>query len=175
MFTHKKQVRNKKNRKKTGQMAKQGVYYTIMKILVINGPNLQLLGRRKAEFYGTGTLAELEETLKGVAESLGVDVDFFQSNHEGALCDVVADAIGKVDGIVINPAAYTHTSVALRDALEAARIPAIEVHLSNITARDEFRKISLTAPVCIGQIAGLGADGYEWAMRALVKKLKENS
>lgn len=175
MFTHKKQVRIKKNRKKTGQMAKQGVYYAIMKILVINGPNLQLLGRRKAEFYGTGTLAELEETLKGVAESLGVDVDFFQSNHEGALCDVVADAIGKVDGIVINPAAYTHTSVALRDALEAARIPAIEVHLSNINARDEFRKISLTAPVCIGQIAGLGADGYEWAMRALVKKLKENS
>ncbi|MBR4885125.1 MAG: type II 3-dehydroquinate dehydratase, partial [Lentisphaeria bacterium] len=93
----------------------------------------------------------------------------------GALCDVIADAIGKFDGIVINPAAYTHTSVALRDALEAARIPAIEVHLSNINARDEFRKISLTAPVCIGQIAGLGADGYEWAMRALVKKLKERS
>lgn len=165
----------KKMRKKLDKMQKRVYINTIMKILVINGPNLQLLGRRKAEFYGTGTLAELEETLKGVAVSLGVDVDFFQSNHEGALCDVIADAIGKVDGIVINPAAYTHTSVALRDALEAARIPAVEVHLSNINARDEFRKISLIAPVCIGQIAGLGADGYEWAMRALVKKLKENS
>ncbi len=142
-----------------------------MKILVINGPNLQLLGRRKAEFYGTGTLAELEETLRGVAAELAVDIEFLQSNHEGVLVDAIADAIGRVDGIVINPAAYTHTSIALRDALEAARIPAVEVHLSNINARDEFRKVSLTAPMCIGQIAGLGADSYEWALRALVKKL----
>ncbi len=142
-----------------------------IKILVINGPNLQLLGRRKAEYYGTGTLAELEEMLRGVAAELAVGIEFLQSNHEGVLVDAIADAIGKFDGIVINPAAYTHTSIALRDALEAARIPAVEVHLSNINARDEFRKVSLTAPMCIGQIAGLGADSYEWALRALVKKL----
>ncbi len=133
---------------------------------------MQLLGRRKAEFYGTGTLAELESSLRIVAEELGVAIDFVQSNHEGVLCDVIADAIGVYDGIVINPAAYTHTSVALRDALEAARIPAIEVHLSNIQARDDFRKVSLTAPVCIGQILGLGSDTYEWALRALVRKLQ---
>lgn len=142
-----------------------------MKILIINGPNMQLLGIRKAEYYGVKTLAEIEESLQNTARELQVDIEFFQSNHEGDLCDKVAESIGCVDGIVINPAAYTHTSVALRDALEAARIPAVEVHLSNINARDEFRKISLTAPVCIGQIAGLGADGYEWALRALVRKL----
>lgn len=145
----------------------------IMKILVINGPNLQLLGRRKAEFYGTGTLAELENDLRGVAAELAIDIEFLQSNHEGVLVDAVADAIGRFDGIVINPAAYTHTSIALRDALEAARIPAVEVHLSNISGRDEFRQVSLTAPMCIGQITGLGADSYEWALRALVKKLRQ--
>lgn len=144
-----------------------------MKILVMNGPNMQLLGIRKAEYYGVKTLAEIEQSLCETAEDLQVDIEFYQSNHEGDLCDKIAESIGRVDGIIINPAAYTHTSVALRDALEAARIPAVEVHLSNINARDEFRKISLTAPVCIGQIAGLGADGYEWALRALVRKLSE--
>ena len=145
------------------------------KILIMNGPNINMTGLREKNVYGTQTFEDLTAMIAAEGEKLGCELRFFQSNHEGALCDVVADAIGKVDGIVINPAAYTHTSVALRDALEAARIPALEVHLSNINARDEFRKISLTAPVCIGQIAGLGADGYEWAMRALVKKLKENS
>ena len=144
-----------------------------MKILVINGPNLQLLGRRKAEFYGTRTLPEIEKDLRNTAAELGVELDFMQSNHEGVLVDAVAAAIGTVDGIVINPAAYTHTSIALRDALEAARIPAVEVHLSNVSARDDFRRVSLTAPMCLGQIAGLGADGYEWALRALVRRLKE--
>lgn len=144
----------------------------IMKILVINGPNLQLLGRRKAEHYGTRTLPEIEEMLQKVAADLGVEMDFMQSNHEGVIVDRIAAAITEgVDGIVINPAAYTHTSIAIRDALEAARIPAVEVHLSNVNARDEFRKISLTAPMCIGQITGLSADGYEWAMRALVRHL----
>ena len=142
-----------------------------MKILVINGPNLQLLGRRKAEFYGTVTLPEIESRLRTVARELGVELDFMQSNHEGVLVDRIAEAIGNVDGIVINPAAYTHTSIALRDALEAARIPAIEVHLSNVAARDDFRRVSMTAEVCIGQIAGLGSDGYEWALRALVRRL----
>ena len=145
-----------------------------MKILVMNGPNLQLLGRRKAEFYGTRTLPEIEEMLQKVAAELGVEMEFMQSNHEGVLVDCVAEAItGGIDGIVINPAAYTHTSIALRDALEAARIPAVEVHLSNVASRDEFRKVSLTAPMCIGQITGLGADGYEWAMRALVRYLEQ--
>ena len=145
-----------------------------MKILVMNGPNLQLLGRRKAEFYGTRTLPEIEIMLQKVAAELGVEMEFMQSNHEGVLVDCVAEAItGGIDGIVINPAAYTHTSIALRDALEAARIPAVEVHLSNVASRDEFRKVSLTAPMCIGQITGLGADGYEWAMRALVRYLEQ--
>ena len=138
----------------------------------MNGPNLQLLGRRKAEFYGTRTLPEIETMLQNVAAELGVDLEFMQSNHEGVLVDRVAAAITDgTDGIVINPAAYTHTSIALRDALEAARIPAVEVHLSNVASRDEFRKLSLTAPMCIGQITGLGADGYEWALRALVHYL----
>lgn len=146
-----------------------------MKILVLNGPNLQLLGRRKAEFYGTRTLPEIEKQLRETAAELGVDLEFMQSNHEGVLVDAVAAAIGNADGIVINPAAYTHTSIALRDALEAARIPAVEVHLSNVSARDDFRHVSLTAPMCLGQIAGLGADGYEWALRALVRYLKNKS
>ena len=152
-----------------------------MKILVINGPNMQLLGRRKAEFYGTKTLPEIEAGLRAAADFLGVTIDFFQSNHEGAICDRIASAMDEgVDGIVINPAAYTHTSIAIHDALEAASIhdaleaasiPAVEVHMSNIHARDDFRRTSLTAPACIGQIAGLGADGYELALRALVSRL----
>lgn len=144
-----------------------------MKILVINGPNLQLLGRRKAEYYGTRTLKEIEGLLRAAALELGVELDFIQSNHEGALVDAIGGAIGVYDGLVVNPAAYTHTSVALRDALEAANLPAVEVHMSNIAGRDEFRHISLTAPMCVGQITGFGADSYEWALRALVRRLKE--
>ena len=147
-----------------------------MKILVINGPNMQLLGRRNAEFYGTKTLPEIEADLRAVADSLGVTIEFFQSNHEGAICDRIADAIaGGVDGIVINPAAYTHTSIAIHDALETAASPAVEVHMSNIQARDDFRRTSLTAPACVAQIAGLGADGYEFALRALVRRLSAAS
>lgn len=145
-----------------------------MRILILNGPNLQLLGRRNAEHYGAGTLPELEKHLREVAGALGVEIEFFQSNHEGAILDAIAGAIGSADGIVMNPGAFTHTSIAIRDALEAARIPAIEVHLSNIFAREDFRHVSMTAPACIGQIAGLGGDSYEWALRALVKKLGQN-
>ncbi len=145
-----------------------------MKILVMNGPNLQLLGRRKAEYYGTVTLPEIEKRLRTLACELGIELDFMQSNSEGVLVDKIAEAMDTgVDGIVINPAAYTHTSVAIRDALEAAKLPAVEVHLSNVNARDEFRKISLTAPVCTGQIVGLGADGYEWALRAVVRRVRQ--
>ena len=141
-----------------------------MKILVLNGPNLQLLGRRKVEVYGIVPLHEIEARLRIVASELGVEIGFMQSNHEGVIVDAIAQAPAEgVDGLVINPAAYTHTSVAIRDAIEGVKLPAVEIHLSNIHAREGFRHNSLTAPVCIGQIAGLGADGYEWALRALVR------
>ncbi len=146
-----------------------------MKVLILNGPNLQLLGRRKVEVYGRVTLDDIETRLRTVAQELGVEVSFLQSNHEGDLVDAIADAfVNGCDGIVMNPAAYTHTSIAIRDAIEGVRLPAIEVHLSNIHAREPFRHESMTAPVCIGQIAGLGADGYEWALRALVRHIKNN-
>lgn len=143
------------------------------KILILNGPNLQLLGTRKKEVYGSTTLEEIRQNLEKIAASLDVELDFYQSNHEGDLVDRIGNAKTEgVDGIVINPAAYTHTSIAIRDAIEGVSIPAIEIHLSNIHAREEFRHRSMTAPVCIGQIAGLGPDGYEWALRAMVKYLR---
>ena len=143
-----------------------------MKILVINGPNIHLLGRRKTEVYGTRTLAEIESRLREVASELGAEAEFFQSNSEGALVDRIGESLfDGTDGIVINPAAYTHTSVAVRDALEAVKLPAVEIHISNIHTREEFRHRSLTAPVCVGQIVGLGADGYEWAFHALVRHI----
>ena len=127
-----------------------------------------MLGLRKPEVYGVTTLAGIEERIRKLAQELGVEVEFFQSNHEGGLVDAIGFSLDKgFDGIVINPAAYTHTSVAIRDALEAVKLPAIEVHLSNVHAREEFRHKSLSAPVCLGQIAGLGVDGYEMAVRAL--------
>ena len=136
-----------------------------MKLLVINGPNMQLLGRRKAEFYGTKTLPEIEADLRAVADSLGVTVEFFQSNHEGAICDRIADAItGGVDGIVINPAAYTHTSIAILDALKAVQIPAVEVHISDVAARETFRRISYAGMACVRTYKGLGFDGYREAI-----------
>lgn len=145
-----------------------------MKISVLNGPNLQLLGRRKVEVYGRVTLDTIEARLREVAQELGIEIFFFQSNHEGDLVDAVAQAAADgCAGIVINPAAYTHTSIAIRDAIEGVRLPTIEIHLSNIHAREGFRHESMTAPVCIGQIAGLGADGYEWALRALVNHIQK--
>lgn len=143
------------------------------KILILNGPNLQLLGTRKKEVYGSTTLEEIRQNLEKIAASFDVELVFYQSNHEGDLVDRIGNAKTEgVDGIVINPAAYTHTSIAIRDAIEGVSIPAIEIHLSNIHAREEFRHRSMTAPVCIGQIAGLGPDGYEWALRAMVKYLR---
>ena len=144
-----------------------------MKISIINGPNLQLLGSRKVEVYGCVTLKSIEAHLKVVAQELGVEVTFFQSNHEGDLVDAVARAKAEgCDGIVINPAAYTHTSIAIRDAIEGVALPVIEVHLSNIHAREEFRHVSMTAAVCVAQIAGLGPEGYEWALRALCRYVR---
>jgi 3-dehydroquinate dehydratase-2 len=143
-----------------------------MKILVLNGPNLQLLGTRSPRVYGTATLADVEAMVRRTAAELGIDVDCRQSNHEGELLDWIAEAAKTASGLVINPGGYTHTSVALRDAVEGTGIPAIEVHISNIHAREEFRHRSLLAPVCVGQIAGLGIRGYEWALRALAQHLQ---
>lgn len=143
-----------------------------MKILVINGPNLNLLGDREKENYGEVTLESINADLRALAQELGVEVDFFQSNTEGEIVDKIQGAKGVFDGIIINPAAYTHTSIALRDAILAVKIPAVEVHLSNIHAREEFRKTSYTAPVCIGQIAGFKKDSYLLALRAIVNYLR---
>jgi 3-dehydroquinate dehydratase-2 len=144
-----------------------------MKIVIINGPNLNLLGKREPGLYGQLDLKRLEKNISSIASGIGVSADFFQSNSEGAIVDRICACLGdKTDGIIINPAAYTHTSVALRDAIAGVNIPAVEVHISNIHKREEFRTKSMTAPVCLGQICGLGTDGYEWALRALVKYLK---
>jgi 3-dehydroquinate dehydratase-2 len=143
-----------------------------VKILVINGPNLQLLGKREPDIYGPDGLQAVEVRLGELATDLGVEVACRQSNHEGEIVDWIGEAADQFDGIIINPAAYTHTSIAIRDALKGCGLPALEVHISNVYSREEFRHRSLTAPVCLGQITGLGTDGYEWALRALVQKLK---
>ncbi len=133
------------------------------KISVIHGPNLNLLGRRNPDVYGTTTLKRINERIAARAGQLGVAVKVFQSNHEGEIIDAIHGAQNSC-GIIINPGAYTHTSVAIRDAIETVAVPAIEVHISNILKRERFRHRSLVAPVCIGQITGLGADGYLLAL-----------
>jgi 3-dehydroquinate dehydratase-2 len=140
-----------------------------MKILVLNGPNLQLLGTREPSVYGSTTLADVNANLDALAQELGATIDFRQSNDEGELVTWIGSA-QEFDGIIINPAAYTHTSIALRDAISAIDVPTIEVHISNVHAREEFRHTSMTAAVCLGQVCGLGVKGYEYALRALVDK-----
>jgi 3-dehydroquinate dehydratase II len=141
------------------------------KIAIINGPNLDRLGRREPEIYGRETLADLEKRLRADAAALGVEVSFFQSNHEGALIDHIA-GLGDagVTGIILNGAGLTHTSVALRDAIAGASLPAIEVHISNIHAREEFRRHSVTGAVCAGVITGLGLAGYSLALQHLAQR-----
>ena len=132
-----------------------------MKLLVINGPNINFLGIREPELYGTGTYAELCETISEYCREKQIEVRFFQSNHEGAIIDAIQDAYTeRCDGIVINPAAYTHTSIAIADALRAVRIPAVEVHLTDIRAREDYRRISYVKDACIASVIGKGFDGY---------------
>ena len=141
-----------------------------MKVLVVNGPNLNLLGTREPDKYGTKTLDQINNELKEFAIQKGVEIDFYQSNIEGEIVDAIQKAKGVYDGIILNPAAYTHTSVAIRDALLAVQIPTVEVHLSNVYSRDEFRQTTYTTGVCIGQIAGFGGYGYQLALSALLNR-----
>lgn len=139
-----------------------------MKILVINGPNINMLGIREPGIYGTNTYGDLLALIQTSAKELGVQVKHFQSNHEGAIVDEIQAAYGKFDAIVINPAAYTHTSVAILDALKAVGIPAVEVHISDVDNREEFRKISYAGLACVKTIKGHGLQGYREAMEYLV-------
>ena len=137
------------------------------KILIINGPNLNMLGIREPGVYGTETLETLCEKIKNKADTLNTQVEFYQSNIEGEIINKIHSAMGVFDGIVINPGAFTHYSYAIRDALSSINVPAIEVHISNVHKREEFRHKSVTAPVCIGQICGLGTNGYLYALEEL--------
>jgi 3-dehydroquinate dehydratase II len=144
-------------------------------ILVIHGPNLNLLGRREKDIYGQTSLEEINRQIAALADELGVSVSFYQSNSEGELVSAIQNALGAYDALVINPGAYTHTSIALRDAIAGTELPAVEVHLSNIYQREEFRKKSLLAEVAVGQIAGFKVDSYLLGLRAAVNYLKRNT
>ncbi len=145
-----------------------------MKILVINGPNLNMLGIREPDIYGRKTYDDLLLYIKEEADRLGVAVEFYQSNHEGDIVDKIQSAYGNTDGIVINPAAYTHTSIAIPDALKAVGIPTVEVHISDISSREAFRRISYVSPVALKTIAGKGFEGYVLAMNELISHCKNS-
>jgi len=144
-----------------------------MKLLVINGPNLNMLGIREPEKYGKSTLSDIEKELYAYSFELGIDIETFQSNSEGEIIDKIQQALGKFDGMLINAGGYTHTSVAIRDAISSVNLPCVEVHMTNIHAREEFRQKSLIAPVCIGQISGLGQNSYKLGLKALCDYLKK--
>ncbi len=144
-----------------------------LRILVVQGPNLNLLGTREPHLYGSTTLDEIHAELATAAKPWGAELEFFQSNHEGALIDRIQEALSWADGILINPAGLTHSSVSLRDALVATGLPVIEVHLSNVFAREEFRHRSLVSPIAVGVISGLGPAGYRLALEALLQRLSE--
>ena len=136
-------------------------------ILVVHGPNLNMLGKREPEHYGSQTLNDINDSLRAKAAGLGLQVSTFQSNHEGEIVEAIQDAVGRIQGLIINPAAYTHTSVAIRDAVLLLNVPTIEVHLSNIHKREPFRHRSFIADIATAQISGLGASGYLFALEAL--------
>ncbi len=141
-----------------------------MKILVINGPNINMLGIREPAIYGSGTYIGLCDMIQSYADKLGIEVELYQSNHEGDLVDKIQWAYGRIDGIVINPAAYTHTSVAILDALKAVQIPTVEVHISDVSQREDFRQISYVRQYCMKSIVGHGFNGYLEAINVLVGK-----
>jgi len=145
-----------------------------MKILVLHGPNLNLLGKREPDKYGTKTLDEINKLLSELATGLNAEIETHQSNSEEFLIEKIQNTIDNFDGILINPAAYTHTSIAIRDAIASVNKPCVEVHLSNIHAREEFRHISLIAPVCVGQVSGFGFNSYLLGLRALVEHIKNS-
>lgn len=145
-----------------------------MKILIINGPNINMLGIREPELYGDKTYEALVNMIKDYCDSKSIETKFFQSNHEGAIVDEIQSAYGNFDGIVINPAAYTHTSVAILDALKAVSIPAVEVHISDVDAREDFRQISFVRKYCFATISGKGFEGYIEAVKLLEKRQGEN-
>jgi 3-dehydroquinate dehydratase-2 len=146
-----------------------------MKFLVINGPNINMLGIREKQIYGAQSYESLICFIKNACNENGVDVEFFQSNHEGAIVDKIQEAYGRIDGIIINPAAYTHTSIAILDALKAVDIPAVEVHLSDIYKREKFRRKSYISAACIDTIAGEGFEGYKKAVLALKRHIEKNA
>ncbi len=143
------------------------------KILVIHGPNLNLLGEREPNIYGKFTLDAINKELKKIAKDEGITLETFQSNHEGEIVEKIGRAKGKFDSLLINPAAYTHTSVAIRDAIQATGIPTVEVHISNIYAREEFRHTSLIAPVAVGQVSGFGINSYKLGLKAAIDIAKK--
>ena len=147
----------------------------MMNILVVHGPNLNLLGRREQNVYGPETLADIESAVVALAKELQVTVEFFQSNHEGEIVSRLQEAEGHYDAIVINPAAFTHTSIAIRDALAAITVPAVEVHLSNIYAREEFRKESYISPVVKGVVSGFGKESYLLGLKGATAVVKQNA
>jgi 3-dehydroquinate dehydratase-2 len=144
-----------------------------MKVVVIQGPNLNMLGLREQNIYGPMKLEDIHAQMEGYAKQSKTEVEFFQSNLEGEIVDKIQECIGDADGIIINPAAYSHTSIAIRDAIRAVQIPTVEVHISNIYAREEFRHKSIIAPVCAGQISGFGPFSYHLAMVAMTQILSE--
>jgi 3-dehydroquinate dehydratase-2 len=145
----------------------------MLKVLVLHGPNLNLLGKREPGIYGSMTLEQINAHMQEMAKREGVEVRILQSNHEGELVTAIQDAMGWADGIVMNAAAYTHTSVAIRDAISAVKLPAIEVHLSNVHAREQFRHTSLIAPVCTGQICGFGWRSYLLGLQGVLDVIRE--
>ena len=145
-----------------------------MRLLIINGPNINMLGIREPEIYGKESYADLCKKIEAYANARGVKVEIYQSNHEGALVDCIQEAYGKIDGIVINPAAYTHTSIAILDALKSVGIPTVEVHISNVSEREAYRQISYVREACVATVQGEGTDGYLHAMEILIGGGYEN-